>query len=96
LTPQAERIHGEALQLYRGSQIVSLIGKEAGVVVHIDARSGKREFASAHAFRRAFGDRWALRVMPTVLMQLMRNESIDTTMRYYVGRGVDATADVIW
>jgi len=31
-----------------------------------------------------------------VLMQLMRHESIETTMRYYVGRNVNATADVVW
>lgn len=29
-------------------------------------------------------------------MQLMRHESIDTTMCYYVGRSVQATADVVW
>jgi hypothetical protein len=34
--------------------------------------------------------------MPPVLMQLMRHESIETTMRYYVGRSVQATADVVW
>jgi hypothetical protein len=34
--------------------------------------------------------------MPAVLQQLMRHESIDTTMRYYVGRDADATADVLW
>jgi hypothetical protein len=26
----------------------------------------------------------------------MRYESIDTTMRYYVGRSAQATADVVW
>jgi len=34
--------------------------------------------------------------MPPVLMQLMRHESIETTMRFYVGRSVQATADVVW
>ena len=29
-------------------------------------------------------------------MQLMRHESIDTTMRFYVGRSVDATNEVLW
>lgn len=29
-------------------------------------------------------------------MLLMRHESIDTTMKYYVGRSVQATADVVW
>jgi hypothetical protein len=34
--------------------------------------------------------------MPPVLMQLMRHESIETTMRFYVGRSVAATNDVLW
>ena len=34
--------------------------------------------------------------MPTVLMELMRHESIDTTLRFYVGRNAQATADVLW
>jgi hypothetical protein len=34
--------------------------------------------------------------MPPVLMELMRHESIDTTLRYYVGRNVQATADTVW
>jgi hypothetical protein len=34
--------------------------------------------------------------MPAVLRQLMRHESIETTMRYYVGRDADAVADTLW
>jgi hypothetical protein len=34
--------------------------------------------------------------MPPVLMQMMRHESIDTTMRFYVGRSAQATAEVVW
>jgi integrase len=56
----------------------------------------KRKYASAHDLRRAFGLRWSARVMPAVLQQLMRHESIETTMRYYVGRDADAVADVLW
>ena len=29
-------------------------------------------------------------------MVLMRHESIQTTLRYYVGRNADATADTVW
>jgi hypothetical protein len=29
-------------------------------------------------------------------MALMRHESIDTTMRYYVGRNATTTADAVW
>ena len=34
--------------------------------------------------------------MPTDLQQLMRHESIETTLKYYVGRNAEATADAIW
>ena len=62
-----------------------------------DAGDGlKRKYASAHDLRRAFGLRWSARVMPAVLQQLMRHESVDTTMKYYVGRDADAVADVLW
>jgi integrase len=56
----------------------------------------KCKYASAHDLRRAFGLRWSTRVMPAVLQQLMRHESIETTMRYYVGRDADAVADTLW
>lgn len=73
-----------------------MFGEKAGVVVNVDTKDGKVKYASAHDFRRAFGDRWALLVMPPVLMQLMRHESIETTMCFYVGRNVEATNDVLW
>jgi integrase len=56
----------------------------------------KRKYASAHDLRRAFGLRWAARVMPQILMQLMRHEDISTTMKYYVGKEAEATADTLW
>jgi len=85
-------------------RIVAAIGKAAGVKVHTmtrpDPKTGEpREvvkYASAHDLRRSFGERWARRVMPQVLMELMRHESIETTLRYYVGRNAQATAEVLW
>jgi len=74
------------------SRTISGIGEAAGVVV--DRKSGK--FASAHDLRRSFGERWASRVMPTILMQLMRHESIETTMRFYVSRNSQAVAKACW
>jgi integrase len=38
---------------------------------------------TAHSFRRAYGDRWAMRVNPTVLTKLMRHADISTTLGYY-------------
>jgi integrase len=58
--------------------------------------AGKVKFASAHDLRRSFGERWASRVMPQVLMELMRHESIDTTMKFYVGRNAQSTAALLW
>ena len=34
--------------------------------------------------------------MPTDLMALMRHESIETTLRYYVGRNAQNTAKPLW
>ena len=34
--------------------------------------------------------------MPQVLQELMRHESIETTMRYYVGRNANTAAEAIW
>jgi integrase len=79
------------------SKVVSAIGESAGVVDEREV-DGKtvRKFVSAHDLLRAFGQRWASRVMPTVLRELMRHASIATTMAYYVGSNAEATADVLW
>jgi len=104
-TPEAERrgpvfrpigMRGqECRQVDYVSKTITDIGKAAGVKVNIDAR-GKVKYASAHDLRRAFGARWAPRVMPAVLQQLMRHESIETTLKYYVGQNAEATADAVW
>ena len=73
-------------------QIISLIGETAGIVVN--AESGKT--ASAHDLRRGFGNRWSRLVMPTVLKELMRHSSINTTMSYYVGQSAETTAAELW
>lgn len=80
------------------SKLIIAIGNAAGIKVLDETRKGKNhtKTASAHDLRRAFGLRWALRVMPAVLQQLMRHESIETTMRYYVGRDAEVTADILW
>jgi hypothetical protein len=57
-------------------RVVAAIGRKAGVVVATTEKSAKRDgkltttvqkFASMHDLRRAFGTRWAKRVMPAVL-----------------------------
>jgi integrase len=85
------------------SRQICRMGEEAGVkvaerkIVDADGNPGvATKYASAHDFRRAFGYRWAHRVMPIVLQELMRHASIQTTMEYYVGKNADATADQVW
>ena len=53
------------------------------------------EYDAAVSDRRPF-DGWAIRVIPVVLKQLMRHESIETTMQYYVGKNAEAAADTLW
>jgi len=79
----------------RISDIISKIGAAAGVKVST-SQAGRVKFASAHDLRRSFGERWAARIMPKDLMVLMRHESIDTTMRFYVGENASNTADALW
>lgn len=74
----------------RVSKIVTKIG--AAAKVRVDAT----KTASAHDLRRAFGERWSAKVMPPQLMVLMRHESMETTMKYYVGRNADRTAAIVW
>jgi integrase len=105
-TPQAARTgyvfnpvgsrSGERPSLDWVSKVVAKIGKKAGVRVNSDGRTGKPKFASAHDYRRSFGERWAARVMPPILQQLMRHESIDTTLRFYVGQNAKNAATVVW
>jgi integrase len=87
---------GGRLQANAVSKIVSDIGKAAGVKVYTNPRTGKVKFASAHDLRRTFGERWAARLMPVQLMELMRHKNIETTLRYYVGANAQRTAQSIW
>lgn len=72
--------------------VISKIGAAARVVVNVE--TGKT--ASAHDLRRSFGFRWAQKVMPAVLMRLMRHQDISTTMNFYVGHNAMATAAEVW
>lgn len=53
-------------------------------------------YAGCHDLRRSFGERWSARVMPQVLMELMRHESMQTTLTFYVGKNAERTADAVW
>ena len=90
-TPKATKVRGECLTVDRVSRIISKIGRAANVIVD----QAKDKPATAHDLRRSFGERWSARVMPQVLMELMRHESIDTTLKYYVGRNAQRTAKLL-
>jgi integrase len=94
--------------LYRGvsrrrdsvSKVLVKIGEAAGVKVDETlkrtGKGGRRKatpvYASAHDCRRAFGNRWARRVKPMVLRELMRHASVTTTEKYYIGLEAQETA----
>lgn len=73
------------------SRMICELGRLTGVIVN----PKPVKYASAHDFRRSFGERWAARVMPAVLQQMMRHADITTTMKYYVGAdGQKAAAEI--
>jgi integrase len=89
------------------SKIITKIGREARVAVteprqrHKTATAGETsppepKWASAHDLRRAFGFRLSLRVRAPLLMQLMRHQSITTTLQFYVGHDATAAAQELW
>ncbi len=80
----------------QAGRMISVIGELAGVKVHTDPKTGRIKYSSAHDLRRSFGSRWAKRVMPAVLQKLMRHESIETTMSYYVDLDADELAEDLY
>jgi integrase len=75
----------------RVSEQISALGEAASVVVNEDGKSG-----SAHDFRRAFGTRWAQKVMPMTLQRLMRHADISTTLKYYIGMTTSDAGRELW
>lgn len=72
-------------------RIIADIGDKAGIVVNSDGKT-----VTAHDLRRSFGTRWAGRVAPAELKELMRHKSIETTMKYYVRLNADQLAEKLW
>ena len=73
-------VNGKPVTLDTTKRQISAIGAASGIVTGGDG--GKH--VTAHDLRRSFGTRWALRVHPLVLKKLMRHETLDTTLRFYV------------
>ena len=76
--------------LHTVSFSIAAMGRSAGIKV------AQKSMATAHDLRRSFGYRWADRVRPHILQQLMRHASITTTMEYYVQAEADETAAAVW
>jgi integrase len=87
---------GNAATYEQAGRMLAIIGELARVVVHTEPRTGKVKFATAHTLRASFGTRWAKKVMPAVLQKLMRHESIETTMGYYVDLDADELAEDLY
>lgn len=75
----------------RASSAITDVGRAARVFVDDEGKP-----ASAHDLRRAFGTRWAQRVMPAVLRVLMRHADISTTLRYYVDISTSDVGRALW
>lgn len=90
--------NGRKLQFQRTTQWVSKVGSRIGkkAKIIVSDSDAKKKYASFHDLRRSFGDRWSRKVMPQILMKLMRHESIDTTLRYYVGHDAAKIAEELW
>ncbi len=84
------RRYGARLTSHHVGLTIGKFGKAAGV------RVSDTKFASAHDLRRSFGERWSRRVLPQVLQEMMRHETIQTTLKYYVGQNAKRTAADIW
>jgi len=80
----------------QAGRLVALVGELARIVVHTHPATGAVKYASAHDLRRSFGSRWARKVSTATLQKLMRHESIETTMRYYVDLDADELAEDLW
>ncbi len=85
-----QRNHRKPARVDTVSPIISSFGRKAGVKV------AEKKTASAHDLRRSFGLRWADRVKPHVLQQLMRHASITTTLTFYVQSDADDMAETVW
>lgn len=90
---------GDRFQCPReAGRTIKKIGEAANVKVDESVKGDEVQvkYATAHDFRRAFGTRWATRVMPADLQKLMRHETIETTMKFYVNQTADTIAERLY
>ena len=76
-----------------GAQRVGRVACKVGKLADIKVLTNNT--TSARDLRRSFGDRWAQWITPAILMDLMRQRSIDATSRYYTGRKAKQPAKLL-
>jgi integrase len=91
----SSRVKGAMLTPDRVKRFICKLGEKANIKVATNS-AGKVKFASAHDLRRSFGERWAGRLLPQVLMELMRHAEISTTLTYYSGKNAERTSDAVY
>jgi len=89
------------LRLDSCSKFITSIGEKAEICVGERPPKGeekepRKSWAGAHCFRRAFGTRWSKRLRPQQLQELMRHETIATTMTFYVEDDIIDVEDAAW
>lgn len=89
--PLVKQRHKDVIRMDHVSKVISEIGEKSGIVV-----SGTGKFCSSHDLRRSFGLRWAQKVMPADLQQLMRHADISTTLRFYAISDAQNFAARLW
>ena len=89
---------GDRMTLAHAKRTVAMCGKFAKIITGKKIVNGESEAktASAHDLRRSFAQRWAVRVSPQVLQQLMRHRDIATTMKYYADLDAETLATQIY
>lgn len=92
---QPQRIRGDNAMARHALKIGKIIGK-IGAKAQVVTEPAKGRTATAHDLRRTFGCRWAKRVMPAVLRDLMRHADISTTLIFYARENARTTAAQLW
>ncbi len=89
--PLVKQRHSDTIRMQHVSSVICEIGEASGVKVN---STGK--FCSAHDLRRTFGLRWAHKMWPIELQQLMRHADISTTTAYYAMIEATSFAERLW
>ena len=92
-TPKTGRVFQVTRSPKRASERIAEFGRRAGIVTETVPEV---RYATAHDLRRTFGTRWAKKVTPAVLKELMRHSSIKIAERYYLSFRAEEISELIW